>query len=74
MRLLLLFSLFPPHLGEWVGFLGAFVCFLCVFWSIGVCVECVFPLSNIVTYRKKFIFIYKLQLQKRWPNPGRKSM
>ena len=39
---LFLFSLFPPHLGEWVGFLGAFVCFSCVFWSIGVCVECVF--------------------------------
>ena len=38
----LLFSLFPPHLGKWVGFLGAFVCFLCIFWSIGVCVEGVF--------------------------------
>ena len=36
---LLLFALFPPHLGEWVGFFGAFVCFSCVFWSIGVCVE-----------------------------------
>ena len=49
---LLLFLLFPPHLGEWVGVLGAFVCFSCVFWSVGVCVECVFPLSNIATYRK----------------------
>ena len=27
----LLFLLFPPHLGEWVGFLGAFMCFSCVF-------------------------------------------
>ena len=39
------------------------LCVLCAFfWSIGVCVECVFFLSNIVNYRKKFIFVYKLRL------------
>ena len=49
-----LFALFPPHLGESMSFFGVFVCFSCVFWSIGVCVEGVFSLSNIVNYRKKF--------------------
>ena len=38
-----------------------------------VCGRCFFVLSNIVNYRKKIIFIYELQLQKRQPNPGRKS-
>ena len=51
-----LFSLVPPHLGNWVGVLGVFVCFTCIFWSIGVCVECVFPLSNIANYRKNFLY------------------
>ena len=55
--LLLLFSLFPPHLGDWVGVLGVRV-FYVHFWSIGVCVECVFfSKSNIVNYRKK-IYIH----------------
>ena len=47
------FSLFPPHLGEWVGFLGPFVCFSCIFWSVGVCVECVFPQVILLIIEKK---------------------
>ena len=58
--------------------MGVFFRCICVFfvrflehWC--VCGRWFFALSNIVNYRKKFIFIYKLQLQKRQPNPGRKS-
>ena len=60
-----LFSLFPPHLGKWVGFLGAFVCFSCVFW---VCVECVFsPLSNIVYFIENLMD--KPSIKKLWYIP-----
>ena len=34
------FVAFSPHLG-WVCVFGVCVCFLCIFWSVGVCVECV---------------------------------
>ena len=33
---------FSPNLGEWVCVFGVCVLFSGVFWSIGVCVECVF--------------------------------
>ena len=35
-------ALFPPHLGESMFFFGVLLCFSCVFWSVGVCVEGVF--------------------------------
>ena len=53
-------------------------CFGCVrvfyerFWEHWcVCVECIFSLSNIVNYRKNFIFVYKLRLRNHQPNSGR---
>ena len=38
------FVVFSPHLGNWVCVFGVCVCvcFTCIFWSVGVCVECVF--------------------------------
>ena len=38
----LVFIVFSPHLGDWTGVFGACVCFTCIFWSVGVCVEWVF--------------------------------
>ena len=50
------------------------LCVFCVFFGALVCVwKVFFALSNIVNYRGKFIFVYKLRLQKHQPNPGRKS-
>ena len=50
----LLFSLFPPHLDEWV-FFWVHLCVFCAFFGALVCVWNVFfPLSNIVSYRKIF--------------------
>ena len=43
------FVAFSPNLGDWVCIFGVCVCVLFsgIFWSIGVCVECVvFCLSN----------------------------
>ena len=56
------------------GFFGLFHVFFVRFWERW-CVGgmCFFSLSNIVTYRKNYILIYKFRLQKRQPNPGRKS-
>ena len=68
-----LFALFPPHLADGCVFL-VHLCVFRAFFGVLVCVwKVFFALSNIVNYRKKFIFIYKLRLQKRQPNPGRKS-
>ena len=49
------FVVFSPHLGDWVCVFGVCVCVFCVFWSIGVCVECVFPLSNSNNLRNYFL-------------------
>ena len=40
------FVVFSPNLGDWVCVFGVCVLFSCIFWSTGVCEECVFCLSN----------------------------
>ena len=46
----------PWRMGGCFGCVHVFYVHFLECWC--VCVECVFPLSNIVNYRKKFIFIY----------------
>ena len=40
------FVVFSRNLGNWVCVFGVCVLLSCVFWSVGVCVEYVFCLSN----------------------------
>ena len=54
---LLLFALFPPHLGEWVCFFRCIRVFFVLFGAV-VCVwKVFFVLSNIVNYRKNYIHL-----------------
>ena len=65
---LLLFSLFPPHLGE--CFFWVHLCVFHAFFGALVCVCNVFsPLSNIVNYRKKIYICLQIATPKTPAQP-----